>query len=78
MMFQVSHIYHQENYCASRLANYGLQVENYIWWNLVPNFISSWSFRDKMGLLNYHFCLFVHGFRLYVPCLSFILFILNI
>lgn len=55
MIFMVSHIFRKGNDCADKLASYGISLEGFHWWNIIPMFISDDFFRNRVGLPNYRF-----------------------
>jgi hypothetical protein len=57
MNFLVSHIYREGNECADALANLGLDLVNYVFWNDVPQPVSDSFVRNKTGLPSYRFSL---------------------
>jgi len=82
-----SHIYHEGNNCANKLANHGHDVTNFLWWDVLPAFISQYFFREWVGLPSYHFpyvsrsywfCCFLLRVQVRsLPFLQFFLFLIN-
>jgi len=54
--FNVSHIYREGNHCADQLANLGLTLPSYSWFNNVPPLVNVEFGRDKTGFPNFKFC----------------------
>jgi len=48
-------IFHEENCCADKLANYGHDLTDVIWWDSLPMFIIDDFYRDRYGLLSFCF-----------------------
>jgi len=55
MQFKVTHIYHEGNACADKLANFGVHHQNFTWWEVVPNFIREDYVRNGMCLPMYRY-----------------------
>jgi ribonuclease HI len=55
MNFLITHIYREGNECADTLANIGLTLVNYTFWNEAPVEIVASLFRNKLGLPCYRF-----------------------
>jgi ribonuclease HI len=58
MNLLVTHIYREGNVCADRLANIGLNLVNFTFWNSLPIALCSNFNRDKLGLPSYRFTSF--------------------
>jgi ribonuclease HI len=56
MNFVVSHVYREGNHVADKLANIGLSLNAFTWWNIAPNVIWSDLARNRDGLPYYRFC----------------------
>ncbi|XP_058776647.1 uncharacterized protein LOC131650967 [Vicia villosa] len=48
--FLVTHIYREGNYCADRLANIGLHVQGFTWWDVVHREILMEFAKNSIGL----------------------------
>lgn len=55
MNFIVSHIYREGNTCADLLAEIGLKINGFMWWDNIPDAIRQDLIRNKLGLPNYRF-----------------------
>lgn len=55
MRFRSSHIFHESNNCADKIASLGFVISDLHWWNIVPLSISEDFFRNRIGLPNYRF-----------------------
>ncbi|CAK8576871.1 unnamed protein product [Lathyrus sativus] len=51
--FLASHIFREGNHCADKLANIGLNISNFTWWNDVHRDIESDFCRNRLGLSNF-------------------------
>jgi len=58
MNFLVTHIYGDGNTCADTLANIGLNVNSFIWWQDVPNIIRFDVLSNMLGMPNFRFVSF--------------------
>jgi len=56
MHFMITHIFREGNQCADKLANLGLNVVNFTWWNFAPAEILGDLSRNRLGLPFYRFC----------------------
>ena len=54
--FCVTHIYKEDNQCADQLANLGLTLPSYSWFNTIPPQANVEFVRNKIGFPNYRFC----------------------
>ena len=70
MNFLVTHIYGDGNTCADTLANIGLNVNSFIWWQDVPNIIRFDVLSNMLGMPNFRFVSFWKGLG-YLPLLFF-------
>jgi len=52
----VTHIFREDNQCAYQLANLGLTLSSYSWFNNVPPQVNVKFVRNKIGFPNYRFC----------------------
>jgi ribonuclease HI len=52
----VSHIYREGNQVADLLANYGLNLTSFVFWNGSPLFISDFVNRNKGGIPSFRLC----------------------
>lgn len=68
----VTHIYREGNVCADALANIGLNIIGFLWWQDAPNIIRSDVIKNMLGMPNYRFSTFWKGLG-YIP-LFFILY----
>jgi hypothetical protein len=55
MNFFVSHIYREGNACADAFANLGLGLVNFVYWNVVPQFVCDSFTRNEMGFPCFRF-----------------------
>lgn len=46
----MSHAYREGNACTDKLADYGVLISGFMWWDLIPNFLRSVFFHDMTGL----------------------------
>lgn len=53
--FKVSHIYREDNHCADQLANLGLTLPSYSWFNTIPPQVNVEFVRNKIDFPNYRF-----------------------
>lgn len=51
MSFIFSHIYREGNTCADKLAVYGTIIDCFVWWDLIPMFISEDFLEIDIGCL---------------------------
>jgi len=58
MNFLVSHIYREDNVCADALANIGLNIQGFVWWQDAPNNIRQDVVKNKLGMPNFRFTTF--------------------
>ena len=58
MNFLVSHIYREGNVCADALANLGLDITGFLWWQDAPIIIRNSVVNDMLGRPNYRFSTF--------------------
>lgn len=56
MHFMITHIVREGNHCADKLANLGLSVVNFTWWNYPPAEILEDLSRNRLGLPYFRFC----------------------
>jgi len=56
MSFFVTHINREGNHCADQLANIGLSLNTYFWWNHLPQQIGFDFTRNRLGLPYFRFC----------------------
>jgi hypothetical protein len=56
MNFLITHVYREGNHCAIKLANLGLSLQNFVWWNELPQVIRKDYARDRLGLPCFRFC----------------------
>jgi ribonuclease HI len=56
MNFFVSHIYRKGNHCADKLANLGLSLPDFTWWNHIPPHMNSDFGRNRLGMPYFRFC----------------------
>jgi ribonuclease HI len=56
MNFYVSHIYREGNHCADKLANLGLSLNVFSWWNHVPPLLLDDFGKNRFGMSYYRFC----------------------
>jgi ribonuclease HI len=56
MNFLITHVYREGNHCAIKLANLGLSLQNFVWWNELPRVIRKDFARDRLGLPCFRFC----------------------
>jgi hypothetical protein len=56
MNFIIPHIYREGNQCADGIANLGLHIQNFYWWNNIPSNICNAFAINKCGLPKYRFC----------------------
>jgi len=54
----ISHVYREDNSCANALANLGLTIANYTFWNTLPVQIDEYFGRYKLGMPRYRFSIF--------------------
>jgi hypothetical protein len=52
----VSHIYREGNQVADSLANHGLSINTFVFWEDIPLFISDYVIRNKLGIPSFRFC----------------------
>lgn len=50
MNFMVTHIYREGNSCADKLANIGVSLSSFTWWNEPPTQILAEIFCNRLGL----------------------------
>jgi len=50
-----SHVFHEGNTCADKLANHSHTIQGMLWWDYLPTLIQDDFFRDCYGLPNYRF-----------------------
>jgi len=55
MSFFVTHVYREGNHCADQLANIGLSLNTFFWWNHIPHQITEAFARNKLGLPYFRF-----------------------
>ena len=55
MNFPSSHIFREGNQVADALADFGMSLSAFSWWNEPPHFILGPFQRDKIGLPNFRF-----------------------
>lgn len=53
MNFTISYIFRKLNQCANKIANLGLQIVNYHWWNTIPSNIVDVFNRNMICLPEY-------------------------
>jgi len=58
MNFLVTHIYREGNICADSLANLGLNVSSFVWWQDVPNIVRRDVISNMLGMPNFKFVTF--------------------
>jgi ribonuclease HI len=56
MNFLITHVYREGNHCTIKLANLGLSLQNFVWWNELPRVIRKDFARDRLGLPCFRFC----------------------
>ncbi|WJX52536.1 hypothetical protein P8452_38639 [Trifolium repens] len=56
MNFYVSHIYREGNHCADKMANLGLSLPVFSWWNQVPSVLLDDFGKNRFGMPYYRFC----------------------
>jgi ribonuclease HI len=56
MNFYVSHIFREGNHCADKLANLGLSLPNFTWWDCIPPVLLDDFGRNRLGMPYYRFC----------------------
>ncbi|KAK2443569.1 hypothetical protein QL285_014658 [Trifolium repens] len=56
MNFYVSHIYREGNHCADKLANLGLTLPNFTWWDHIPPVLLDDFGRNRLGMPYFRFC----------------------
>jgi hypothetical protein len=52
----ITHIYMEGNQVADLLANHGLSISSFVFWNEPPLFISNCLDRNKYGIPSFRFC----------------------
>jgi hypothetical protein len=52
----VSHIYREANQVADLLANHGLSLNTFAFWEDTPLFISDYVNRNKQGIPSFRLC----------------------
>jgi len=55
MHFMITHIFREGNNCADKLANLGLTVINFTWWDYAPVEILADLTNNRLGLPNFRF-----------------------
>jgi len=55
MNFMVSHIYKESNVCANSLANIGLNLVGFFWWQDAPSNLRKEVVQNMLGMPNYRF-----------------------
>lgn len=58
MNFMVSHIYREGNVCADALANIGLNIIGFAWWQEAPSNIRKEVVNNMLGMPNYRYTTF--------------------
>jgi len=58
MNSMVSHIYKEGNVCADPLANIGLDLVGFFWWEDAPSNLRQEVVKDMLGMPNYKFTTF--------------------
>lgn len=53
--FYVSHIFREGKFCADALAKYGLSINTFTWWDLIPSFLGTLVHFDRIGKVSYRF-----------------------
>jgi hypothetical protein len=56
MFFIISHICREDNQYVDDIATLGLQIQEFQWWDAIPNSISHSFTRNKFDLPEYKFC----------------------
>jgi ribonuclease HI len=56
MNFYVSHIYREGNHCADKLANLGLSLPTFTWWDHIPHVLLDDFGRNRLGMPYFRFC----------------------
>jgi ribonuclease HI len=56
MNFYVSHIFREGNHCADKLANLGLSLPDFTWWDCIPPLLLDDFGRNRLGMPYYRFC----------------------
>jgi ribonuclease HI len=56
MQIIVSHVFREGNFVADKLANLGLSVNEFTWWNSAPSSIRADLARNRDGLPYFRFC----------------------
>jgi len=49
------HIFREGNSCADKLVSHGHVVTDFVWWDIMPDFVRGDFFRDLVGLPNFCF-----------------------
>jgi len=50
-----SHIFREGNGCANKLTSHINVVTDFVWWDIMPEFVRGDFFRDRVGLHNFCF-----------------------
>jgi len=58
MNFTVSHILREGNVCADGLANLGLDISGFVWWQDAPSCIRQATISNMLDLSNFRFITF--------------------
>lgn len=56
MHFMITHIFREGKHCADKLANLGLTVINFAWWDYASVEILADLTSNRLGLPNFRFC----------------------
>lgn len=78
MNFLVTHIYREGNTCADSLANLGLNVSTFVWWQDAPNIVRRDVISNMLGIPNFRFVTFWVGLGYIPPFFSCIPLLFNI